>query len=309
MVMVTRIGQIGKHDFHRTRIALHESEAKRMGRVEKRMYKRARGQVLLRRILLGLTVLVAAMGLISRARGRDSIIAQPLADPTATPIASAFDETVETREITLGEEVWYTIQTGIFSTREAAEEKAGAYTDRGAPGYVLKDGDKYRVLIACYGQKEDASAVRARLSDQQNVETYLYEWTTPKLSLRLTGMAGQLDVVEAGMTLLTQSAALLRDEAALLDVGEITLTEAKGLIAQIGEQITLWQETTRQRFSKPYPSLVEMEMALADGWSASRTALDRAAADSATALSAEMKLQAMGLYQQGAALRDALESE
>lgn len=279
-----------------------------MGRVEKKMYRRARGQTHIRRILLFLTALIIAAGLLGRDR-RDNLVAQTVSPPTATPLTAAFDETVETREVVLPESVWYTIQTGIFSSEAAAIEKAGAYTDRGAPGYVLRDGDKFRVLIACYGQKEDASTVRARLDEHQNVETYLYEWVTPSLTMRLSGMAGQLDVVEAGLTLMSQAATLLRDQAANLDSGETTLPEAREWIEQLGQQIALWQDTAAKRFSRPYPALVEREMALAEGFAARQAVLLEAADDSATLLSAEMKLQAMALYDQGASLRAALENE
>ena len=43
-----------------------EREARPVGRVEKRMYRRARGQALLRRALLFLTALIIAAGLASR---------------------------------------------------------------------------------------------------------------------------------------------------------------------------------------------------------------------------------------------------
>ena len=114
-----------------------------MRRMERRMYRIKRGQALARKTLLGAAAIVVLLGLIGRWRGGNTLTARPVADPTATPIASGFDETVETREITLPGETWYAIQTGVFSTREAAAEKAGAYTDRGAPGYVTLDGDKW----------------------------------------------------------------------------------------------------------------------------------------------------------------------
>ena len=113
-----------------------------MGRVEKRMYRRARGQALARRALLFLTALVVAAGLASRLQGGRGLQAQAVSDPTPTPVSPAFDETVETREITLAQETWYAIQTGIFTSQSAAVEKAGLYAQRGAPGYVAQDGAK-----------------------------------------------------------------------------------------------------------------------------------------------------------------------
>ena len=160
-----------------------------MRRMERRMYKRRRGQAIARRILLG--ICIAALAIAAwKTHGRVSLRAQTIADPTATPLTANFDQTIQEREITLEQESWYAIQTGIFSSVEAAQKKAEAYADRGAPGYVAQDGAKWRVFIACYGAKEDASAVRTRLSEVQAVETYLHEWVCPQLRLRLGGMAG-----------------------------------------------------------------------------------------------------------------------
>ncbi|MBQ8312070.1 MAG: SPOR domain-containing protein [Clostridia bacterium] len=275
-----------------------------MGRVEKKMYRRARGQALLRKALaLGILLLIG-LGAMIRLRGADTLEAQHVPQPTPTPVASAYDETVETREVTLPQECWYAIQTGIYSTAEAAQEKRDTYAQRGAPGYVNQDGEKWRVYIACYGEKDDAAAVRERLSVNQDVETYLHSWVCPEITLRLTGMVGQLDVVETGLTLMHQAANVLRDNAALLDGGERTLSEAQSVVAALDESIRLWQETAGDRFTKPYPELVDMEMQLAAGWKEKHAALQ--GAESATALSAAMKLQAMALYDESCALRQAL---
>ena len=274
-----------------------------MGRVEKRMYRRARGQALLRRTLLFLTALIITAGLASRAQSGRGLQAQAVVQPTQTPVAPAFDETAETREITLGQETWYAIQTGIFTSQAAAEEKAGLYAQRGAPGYVAQDGAKWRVFIACYGDKDDASGVRERLSAGQDVETYLHSWVCPALTLRLSGMRGQIDVAEAGLSQGLQQAVRLRDGAALLDCGEWTPGEARALAEELRAQAALWLETARSRFARPYPALMAGLMEAAEEWNGRYQLLDRAAQESATALSAEMKLQAMALYDEVCAVR------
>lgn len=280
-----------------------------MGRVERRMYKRRRGQVLLRRVLLGLTLAVIAVGVIGRMKSADSVIHETVAPPTATPVTSAWDRSVQTREIVLEETVWHAVQTGIFSAREAAEAKAGAYTDRGAPGYVWQDGSKYRVFIACYGREDDASAVRSRLSTQQFVETYLHTWTCPAVTLRLTGMAGQLDVAEAGLSLTLQAAQRLRDAAARMDRGEYTSDEAWAEVEAVTEQHRLWMKTAQERFAKPYPVLLETELTQAQQWQGRRDVLLEAYKSGATALSAALKQQGMDLYAQAAHMRISLQDE
>ena len=266
-----------------------------MRRMERRMYRIKRGQAMARRILLGAAAIVVAIGLIGRWKGGNSLTARPIGDPTATPVVSGFDETVETREITLSGEVWYAIQTGVFSTREAAAEKAVAYTDRGAPGYVTLDGDKWRVFIACYGEKNDANTVRTRLSDAQQVETYLFEWACPQVRLRLSGMVGQMDVVEAGLLLRQQTASQLRDDAFRLDGGAIMAGDERQALESIDRQVTLWADTVRSRFARPYPALVEALLDWVGEWQTSYRELSAAFGDP-TALSAALKAEAMALY-------------
>lgn len=275
-----------------------------MGRVERRMYQRARGRKRLRRVLLLCIVAVIALGVWLRWKGQNGLEMEPVPRPTNTPVTASFDETVETREITLESQTWYAIQTGIYSTRAAAEEKVNLYAQRGAPGYVNQDGDKWRVYIACYGDKDDAAAVRERLSTSQSVETYLHTWACPEITLRLTGMVGQMDVAEAGLMLMHQAANVLRDNAQKLDGGEMTAGEAQEAIAALGESVALWLNTAKARFTAPYPALIQLEIQQAEGWAARQKLLQKA--EGATALSAEMKLQAMALFDQSCELRQQL---
>lgn len=264
-----------------------------MGRVETRIYKRKRSRMkALRRCAL--VLLLGGAAVLAWRTLPAGFVTERIVQPTATPLTSAYDQTVETREVTLPKETWYAIQTGVFSTQEAASQKADAYTDRGAPGTVVQEGEKWRVFIACYGTEADASAVRTRLGEKQRVETYLYTWTCPELRLRLTGKAGQLDAVEAGFTLLVSTAAALRDTATELDAAQLTTGEAAAVVAALDGQIRLWQDTTRSRFGQSIPPLVEGMLAITDNW-AERYAFLQSAQD-ATTLSAALKARAMGLY-------------
>ena len=143
-----------------------------MGRVETRMYRRRQKRAAWIRWLLLLILGIAVVVLLWQG-GQASFFAEHMGETAPTPISAEFDKTVESREVTLPEENWYAIQTGVFSTQEAALQKADAYTSRGAPGTVVRQGEKWRVFITCYGTEEEASAVRTRLETSQKVDTYL----------------------------------------------------------------------------------------------------------------------------------------
>ncbi len=264
-----------------------------MGRVETRMYKRKQRRLQVCRRWLIAAALLAAAGILWRT-GRVDFIAERVGLSTPAPLTESSDRTTESREVTLPEETWYAIQTGVFSTEEAALQKADAYASRGAPGTVVQDGAKWRVFIACYGSEADASAVRTRLEQNQKVETYLYPWKCPELRLRLTGMVGQLDVVEAGFTLLTSTAAALRETATALVAALLTLGEGCAVLADLEEQIALWQTTLRERFGRSIPALGESMLSLTSQWVSACAALRRV--EDITGLSAGLKAEAMAMY-------------
>ncbi len=277
-----------------------------MGRVETRMYKRKRQRSKVIRVMV-LLCLLGAAGLLAGKRLPRGFMTELISLPTSTPVTSAYDQTAETREVTLAEETWYAIQTGVFSTQEAAYQKADAYTQRGAPGTVVQEGEKWRVFIACYGSEEDASAVRTRLEQNQKVDTYLYAWKCPQLRMRLTGKKGQLDAVEAGFTLLTSTAATLRDTATSLDAAQLTNQEALSVVAALDGQITLWEDTIRSRFGKSVPALMESMLTISSNWDKRCQRVQ--SSEDATTLSAALKAEAMGMYDEIIAWRNALAAQ
>lgn len=277
-----------------------------MMRRERIQRRRDRGQRMLRRVLLFLSALIIVAGLVQRFAGQETLQVTGIASPTVTPIAGAWNETMESREITLMAVSWYAIQTGVYSDENTAAVRAEAYTDRGAPGVVVADGDKWRVLIACFAREADASSVRSGLKEQQGVDTYLYTWECPELRLRMSGMAGQLDLAESGLQQMLTAAERLRNAATDLDMGEITAAEARQIIRDIDSQLSVWTETVQKRFSKPYPGLIASEMAQISEWTVHRNAME--ASRDAAALSAAMKCHAMQIYEGVVTLRSTLQS-
>lgn len=275
-----------------------------MSRVQRRIYKQRREKIFFRRIILMFTLLVILAGLAARLDNRSRLTAEPLLQPTATPIARTFDETADNREITLPACTWYMLQTGVYTDAAVAADKAEEFSSRGAPGFILPDGDRYRVLIAAYPAIEDADSVRLRLKEKQMVDAWVYEWTAPAVTLRLSGMAGQLDIAAAGLRLFDETAARLRDAAIDCDRGTYTLQDLTELLADMHAQTDTWYSTARSRFAEPLPGLMNQLFALHALWQQEYDTLS--AADNMTSLSAALKHSAMALYRQCISMRAAL---
>ena len=258
------------------------------------------------RALLALSALVLLTGLISRFTGTDGLTATVLTTASPTPLTVAFDETVESRTLSLDAETWYCLQSGIFSTEAAAREKSAVYQDRGAPGYVVPDGEKFRVLLCAYATREEAQAVRERLASQQNVDTYVYEMTCPDLRLQLTGMRGQLDVLDAAEALLPALARQWRDAALAVDQGQMTLSEVTALAAEQAEQCQVMRSTFVERFTAPLPPLAQQLQALLQEAEASAQRVRTAAERDLTHASAQMIMEALAGHQALKAAREAL---
>ena len=266
-----------------------------MPRTQYKVYQKRRKKQHVSLLLVLSAAVVIAFGFRSRQMAENALSAQPLSVPTPTAVAPLFDETPAEREYVLPASSWYALQTGLYSDSASAGEVAGLLTDRGAPGYVLAQNGKYRVLIAAYDDQAAADAMRTRLSQHQNVETIVYRWTGDEVTLRLSGMTGQLDAAEAGLTLLFQTAPAMRDLAVACDQGEYSADEVIAALDSTLSQLDTWEQTIHTCFYMPYPPLVNELLCVSD---AVRDAvLSAQSASGITELSAMLKLQSMSLYE------------
>jgi len=204
-------------------------------------------------------LIIAAFVFLSGLAGQttdSNVMIAPVATSTPIPLNAEFDESIAEREITLSASSWYALQLGAFENEQSANEMAQQFVRRGAAGYVWRDG-RYRVLAAVYPDKEDAQHVRQQLETQHAIDTYLYQIDLPAVRLRLRGMQGQLDILEAAFIHGNDLVLQLQNLCVLMDRQEITMDE---LLAQLHELGTLMETVTlrlKQRFLPPRPETVE----------------------------------------------------
>ena len=128
------------------------------------------------------------------------------ASPQASSIVSA--DTV-TGEIQLPAMECFALQMGVYSNEANADAQATALQHRGAGGYVMEDGGRYRVLAAAYSAEESLKQVREQLT-AEGLESAVYVFPAPDSTLRVTASQAQLDGIAAGFSALD---ALQRDMA------------------------------------------------------------------------------------------------
>ncbi len=236
--------------------------------------------------LLFLSAVILFSGVAARSGG-DAVF-ETIATPSPIPLDAAFDETRETREITLNGSVWYALQLGAFETEEAAGQLAEQFQRRGAAGYLWPE-ERFRVLAAVYPEKEDAQAVRQQLRDQHDVDSYLFEISIPSVSLRMTGMRGQIDILEAAFLHAEELIRQMERISETLDRQEITPAEAAEELNTLREQVELVALRMEQRFLSPRNAAVTGLIGLMRDYAA--FAREKTGQESNALLSRQLKYQ------------------
>ena len=127
---------------------------------------------------------------------------------------------------------------------------AETFRRRGAAGFLWNDG-RWRVLAAVYPMREDAQSVRMQLESRHSVETALYQLTLPKLELRVSGMTGQLDILEAAFLHANDLSAQIYEISIAMDRQEMTAAAACETLQKIAGQLDLVALRMEQRFESP----------------------------------------------------------
>jgi len=247
------------------------------------------GKVWLCHLLLLASAIVILSGLIWPTATPDLVIT-PSATATPIPMNEAFDETMTEMEMTLPASEWYALQLGAFESETAAQEMARQYTRRGAAGYVWHDG-RYRALAAVYPSREDAQMVRQQLEQQHQVETYLYQVSLPALQVRISGMQGQLDILQAAFLHGTDLIKQLQQLSLLMDRQEISVAEAVQQMRALGEQMETVVLRLYQRFRAPRHRTVTALCQCFESYAAYSKQLNPS--NSSVALAASIKHQAL----------------
>lgn len=214
-------------------------------------------------MLLVLSALVILTGLTNR-KQNDAIIT-PLPTATPYPLEDTFDETMETCQWALPQVEWYALQLGAFDHEEAARMLGEQYQGRGAAGYLWYD-ERYRVLAAIYPTETDARSVRQQISQQHEVDSYLFRIFLEPIEVSLHGMRGQIEILQAGFTHAADMVSSLQEICVLSDRSELTREEQLQRLNALNDQLQLVKLRLYQRFPEPRNACVTGLIALFDDY-------------------------------------------
>ena len=241
----------------------------RAGKLKTRRYKtRGRG----RKWLLFLLLLAALAGALIYLQGQGKLtLPIPMAPaPTLTPDEARQEE----RTITLPEQSWYALQLGAFGQLPSAQSLANHYEGRGAASFIYST-DTHRVLAAAYPTRADAQAVINQLQSQHQVDAYLFQITSPQLTVHITGQRAQLTALSDGLDALYQSAQHFSDLSQALDQRTLTGEEVRQALRSRQETLSSLAQRLRILFGPaPHAAVANLIAILDEAIPALQQALD-----------------------------------
>ena len=212
----------------------------------------------------------------------------PLPTETPYPLTESFDETMETCRWSLPEINWYALQLGAFEQADSAQTLAEQFMGRGAAGYLWQD-DRYRVLAAIYASETDARNVRQQLSQQHGVDSYLYRISLPSIDVQISGMRGQIEILQAAFLHAADLITSLQEISLKSDRSEMGREELAAAAAALQQQTELVRLRLYQRFPEPRNGTVAGLIRLFEDYAAYAAALP--ADEAEVLLGAKLKYQ------------------
>lgn len=157
-------------------------------------------------------------------KAETSIVSKP--EPSAEPVTVVMDTI--SQELVLPEKRAYALQIGVYADQNNALKQSEALSKIGAAGYVLTDGDRYRVLASAYEDEESAKKVSGQLL-AEGIESKTHTLIRTKRTLKATGTSAQLTQAQKALNAVDPMLASLYE--AFLDFDKNKASVSDGLVA------------------------------------------------------------------------------
>lgn len=268
----------------------------RQERLQRKVYRARRHSIQwMAAAMAAVSIGLMAVGFTRAGGGADRLAVEPSLPPEPTPVTRTFDETEDQRQLAVPDSAWFAIQLGVFEAEESALKQAETYRSRGAAGYIWREDGRCRVLAAVYPDEEDAKSVRTRLKAEQSIDSYVFAIEPVELTLKISGMAGQLDVLEAIYAFWQNTTLQLQKWSVELDQRETDAKQLRVHLADTAAAAGQLTELVSQRFTQPYHAAVEPAAELLETLAVRLEALAEDAQASSVRLGAELKYETLWL--------------
>lgn len=153
----------------------------------------------------------------------------------ASPSASATADAPVSKTISIDANTVYALQVGVFDQEQNAEDMAQSLRSKGGAGYIVKEGESYRVLISAYKTEAEAQNVKTRLVDEQKLDSKLYNIATEKVNIELSAPEEFLSQLEEAIQKSSETHDALLDLSLAYDKGEKTIDQVKDELKSLQE--------------------------------------------------------------------------
>ncbi len=228
------------------------------------------------------------------------------APANTSEVSLSTEKNAVSTEVTLPAVTCYMLQMGSFSTEENALAQATLLKTMGGGGYVMLDGDRYRVLAGGYTTKETAEEVRDRLKND-GVDCMVYPFTTASASFRVTAAEDRLESVKSGFQALANAQNTLSATSMRYDASTGDVDEGKAACAEIASTLKTGMEVL-SGYADSDSEVLKKLLACYDTYENELNALAESNAQTLVAFSAQIKYTQLYLTHEYFKLMEAFSS-
>ncbi|MEL7608580.1 MAG: SPOR domain-containing protein [Bacillota bacterium] len=145
---------------------------------------------------------------------------------------SSSDANMVSDQIELPGVTCYMLQMGVYSQRNNALTLASTLQGRGAGGYIIEDGERYRVIASIYADEASLDAVRDQLKEE-GMDSAVYPFVISGASFNVTAPEDQIGDMKAAFAGIKEAQASLSELAVKFDKESMTPEDGRAQIAQI----------------------------------------------------------------------------
>lgn len=152
---------------------------------------------------------------------------QVVVNDGTTSTADMVSEQIELPGVTC-----YMLQMGVYSQQNNALTLAGTLQGRGAGGYIIEDGERYRVIASVYADEASLNTVREQLKEE-GMDSAVFPFVISGASFNVTAPEDQIEDMKAAFAGLKEAQVVLSELAINFDKESMTPDEGRTQIAQI----------------------------------------------------------------------------